>query len=89
VRGTGDWPTQAVASLFISTAPEWAPEIAGRMTGVGSVRTSELLAVSFRSRGPHFAATFSLEELLKRPSNETTIFDGLRELAEGSPTSMM
>jgi len=89
VRGAGNWPTQTVASVFISTAPEWAPEISGCMSAVVSKHAFELMAVSFRSRAPHFAVTYSLKELLKHPSNEYTIFVGLRELAEGSPTSMM
>jgi len=89
VRGTGNWPTQTVASVFISTAPDWAPEMFGCMSAVVSLHALELMAVSFRSREPHFAVTFSVKELLKLPSGEHTIFDGLRKLAEGSPTSMM
>ena len=91
-RWTGNassWATYPVASLFISTQPEWDPEIAGRMSCVVSSRELEFLAVSFRTRAPHFSVTFSLEETLKRPSGELAIFDNLRELAEGSPTSRM
>jgi hypothetical protein len=88
-RNTGDWPTQTIASLFISTQPEWEPEISSRMTAVVSTREFELLGVSFRPRAPHFSVTFSLQETLNQPSGEFTIFDSLRELAESSPTSRM
>lgn len=88
-RSTGDWPTQCVASLFISTQPEWEPEISGRMSTAVHTREVEFLTVSFRPRAPHFSVTFSLQETLKQPVGEFTIFDGVRELAEGSPTSRM
>jgi hypothetical protein len=88
-QNTGEWPTHTVASLFISTQPEWEPEIFNRMTTVVSSREFEFLGVSFRPRAPHFSVTFSLQETLKQPSGEFTIFDSLRELAEGSPTSRM
>jgi hypothetical protein len=88
-RNTGDWPTQTVASLFISSQPEWEPEISSRMSTAVSTREFEFLAVSFRPRPPHFSVTFALDETLKRPVGEFTIFDSLRELAEGSPTSRM
>jgi len=86
-RGTGDWPTQSVASIFISTQPEWKPEISSRMTTAVSTREFDFLAVSFRPRAPHFSVTFSLQEILKQPVGEVTIFDSVRELAEGSTTS--
>jgi hypothetical protein len=86
-RSTGGWPTQSVASIFISTQPEWEPEISSRMTTAVSTREFEFLEVSFRPRAPHFAVTFSLQETLKQPVGEFTIFDSVRELAEGSPTS--
>lgn len=86
---TGDWPTHTFSSLFISTQPEWDPEISSRMTTVVSSREFEFLAVSFRPRPPHFSVTFSLAETLKHPSGELAIFDSLRELAQGSPTSRM
>jgi hypothetical protein len=89
MRNTSDWPTQTVASLFISTQAEWEPEISSRMTTVVSTRELEFLGVSFRPRAPHFSVTFSLEDTLKYPSGELTIFESLRELAEGSPTSRM
>jgi|GEM_PF-1387505 hypothetical protein len=90
MRNTGDWPTQTVASLFISTQPEWEPEISSRMMTVVSSRGEfEFLGVSFRPLPPHFTVTFALEETLKHPSGELAIFDSLRELAEGSPTSRM
>jgi hypothetical protein len=59
------------------------------MTTVVSTRELEFLGVSFRSHEPHFSVTFSLQEMLNQPSGELTIFDSLRELAEGSPTSRM
>lgn len=86
---TSNWPTHTLPALFISTQPEWDPEIAGRMSCVVSNRELEFLAVSFRPRTPHFSVTLSLEETLKRPSGELAIFDSLRELAAGSPTSRM
>jgi hypothetical protein len=86
-RNTAEWPTHSVASLFISTQPEWEPEIASCMTTVVSARELEFLGVSFRPRAPHFSVTFSLQETLKHPSGELAIFDSLRELAEGAPTS--
>ncbi len=89
VRNTGDWPMHTVASLFISTVPEWEPEITCRMSGVVSMREFELLGVSFRSLEPQFSVTLPLRETLKHASDELAIFDGLRELAEGSPTSRM
>jgi hypothetical protein len=88
-RNTGDWPTHSVASLLISTQPEWEPEISNRMTTVVSNREFEFICVSFRPRTPHFMVTFSIQETLKHPSSELAIFDSLRELAEGSPTSRM
>jgi len=87
-RSTGDWPTQSVASLFISTQPEWEAEISSRMTTAVSTRELEFLGVSFRPRAPHFSVTFSLHETLKQPIGEATIFDSVRELA-GSSTSRM
>jgi hypothetical protein len=89
MRNTGAWPTHPVASLFISTLPEWQPEIAGRMTCVVSNRDLEFLAVSFRPRPPQFSVTFSLQETLKRAGTDLAIFESLRELAESSPTSRM
>jgi hypothetical protein len=88
MRNTSDWPTHTFASLFISTQPEWAPEISNRMAAVVSARELEFLAVSFRPRPPHFSVTLSLAETLKHPSGELAIFDCLRELAESSPTRL-
>ncbi len=88
-RNAADWPTHPVASLFISTQPEWEPEITSRMTTVVSSREFEFLNVSFRPRSPHFSVTFSLQDTMKHPNGELAIFDSLRELAEGSPTSRM
>jgi hypothetical protein len=88
-RNTGDWSTHSVASLLISTQSEWEPEISNRMSTVVSTREFEFMCVSFRPRAPHFSVTFSLHETLKHPSGELAIFDSLRELAEGSPTSRM
>lgn len=89
MQNTGDWPTHTVATLFISNQPEWDPEVSGRMTSVVSTREFEFLEVSFRPRPPQFSATLSLEETLQHPRGELAIFDCLRELAEGSPTSRM
>ncbi len=89
MRNTGDWPTQTVATLFISNQPEWEPEISGRMAGVVSIREFEFMDVAFQPRTPQFSVTFSLQEVLKHPSGELAIFDSLRELAEGSSTSRM
>jgi hypothetical protein len=89
MQNTGDWPTHTVATLFISSQPEWEPEISGRMSSVVSTREFEFLEVSFRPRPPQFSVTFSLEETLQHPRGELAIFDCLRELAEGSPTSRM
>jgi len=86
---TGNWPNHPVASLFISTQSDWEPEIAGRMNCVASSRELKYLMVSYRRRTPHFSVTFSLQETLERPRGELAIFDSLRELAEGSPTSRM
>jgi hypothetical protein len=88
-RNTGTWATQPLASLFISTLPEWEPEIAGRMTGVVSSRDLEFLAVSFRPRPPQFSVTFSLQETVTRAGAELAIIESLRELSESSPTSRM
>lgn len=89
MRNTDRWPTQSVASLFISTQPEWEPEISNRMTAVVAAREFDFLAVSFRTRAPHFSVTFALGETLEHPGTELVIFDSLREIAEGSPTSRM
>jgi hypothetical protein len=86
---TGGWPQCTVATLFISTQPAWQPQLSGRINGVVATRNFEFLAVSFRPRPPHFSVTFSLQETLRHPSGELAIFDSLRELAEGSPTSRM
>jgi hypothetical protein len=75
--------------MFISTQPQWEPEISSRMTTVVSTREFEFLGVSFRPRAPHFSVTFSLQETMNHPTGELAIFDSLRELAEGSPTSRM
>lgn len=88
-RNSSSWPRHSVASLFISTQPDWDPEITARMSGVVSARDLDFLAVSFRPRAPHFSVTFSLDETLKHPGGELAIFDCLRELAQGSPTSRM
>ncbi len=89
MQNTGDWPTHTVATLFISSQPEWEPEISGRMTSVVSTHEFKFLEVSFRPRSPQFSVTFSLKEALQHPRGELAIFDCLRELAEGSPTSRM
>jgi hypothetical protein len=88
-RNTADWPTHNFPTLFISTQPEWDREVASRMKTVVANREIEFLGVSFRSRPPHFSVTFLLPEILKHPSGEMAIFESLRELAEGSPTSRM
>jgi hypothetical protein len=59
------------------------------MNCVASSRELKYLMVSYRRRTPHFSVTFSLQETLERPRGELAIFDSLRELAEGSPTSRM
>lgn len=88
-HSNSSWPRHPVASLFISTQPDWDPEITARMSGVVSARELDFLAVSFRPRAPHFSVTFSMDETLKRSDGELGIFECLRELAEGSPTSRM
>jgi hypothetical protein len=89
MRNTSDWPTQTVATLFISNQPAWEPEISGRMAGVLSTREFEFMGVSFRPHTPQFSVMFSLQETLQHPSGELAIFDSLRELAEGSSPSRM
>jgi hypothetical protein len=89
MRNTDNWPTHPVAALFISTQPEWEPEISCRMNTVVGAREFDFLAVSFRPRAPHFSVTIALGEALEHPGAELAIFDSLRELAEGSPTSRM
>jgi hypothetical protein len=89
MKNTGDWPTHTVATLLISNQPEWEPEVSGRMTSMVSMREFEFLEVSYRLRRPQFSVTFSLKETLQHSSGELAIFDCLRELAEGSPTSRM
>lgn len=89
MRNTDHWPTHKFSSLFISTQPEWEPEISSRMNAVTSTRELEFLAVSFRPRPPHFSVTLSLTETLQHPSGELAIFESLRELAESSPTSRL
>jgi hypothetical protein len=89
MRNTGEWPTHSIATLFISNQPEWEPEISGRIAGVVTTREFEFMGVTFRPRAPQFSVMFSLREALKHPSGELAIFDGLRELAEGSSTSRM
>jgi len=89
MRNTSSWPTYPMASLFISTQPEWEPEISSRMSTVVSARNLNYLAVSFRPHAPHFSVTFALGETMDHPGGELAIFEGLRELAEGSPTSRM
>lgn len=89
MRKSGDWPTHTVATLFISNQPEWEPEISCRMTGVVSSREFEFIGVSFRPLSPQFSVKFSLKEALEHPSGELAIFEGIRELAEGSSTSRM
>jgi hypothetical protein len=86
---SGEWSTYTVATLYISTQPAWSPQISGHMNGVVSNREFEFLAVSFHPCAPHFSATFSLQETLRHPSGDLAIFDSLREIAEGSPTSRM
>jgi hypothetical protein len=86
-RGLKDWPTHPLPSLFISTQPEWQPEISSRLSSVVSVRECNFLSVSFRTRPPHFTVTFALAETLAQRTDGPTIFDSLRLLAESSPTS--
>jgi hypothetical protein len=86
-QSSSSWPT--VATLFISTQPSWEPQHSCRINGVVATRDFDFLAVSFRTRPPHFSVTFSLQETLRHASGELAIFDSLRELAEGSPTSRM
>jgi hypothetical protein len=59
------------------------------MTTAVSAREIDFLEVSFRAQEPHFAVTFLLQEIERHPCGELTMFDSLRELAEGSPTSRM
>lgn len=89
MRIDGGWPTQSLSTLFISTQPEWEPEISGRISTAVAVRELEFQTVTFRPGAPHFSVTFSLCESLAHPERELTIFDSLRELAEGSPTSRL
>jgi hypothetical protein len=89
MRIDGDWPTAPVASLFISTQPEWEPEISNRMSAVLAARELDVLGIAFRPRAPHFSVTLSLSDSLKNPGGELTVFASLRELAQGSPTSRL
>ena len=88
-KASRNWSTQTVATLYLSTQPVWEPQIAERMSGALAIRDFDSLAVSFRRSEPHFSATFSLQEAMRQPSGELTIFDNLRELAEGPHTSRM
>jgi hypothetical protein len=88
-KGLRNWPTYSISTLYLSTQPTWEPRISDHMNGALSIRDFEFLAVSFRPREPHFSVAFSLEDALRNPSGELTIFDNLRVLAEGSPTSRM
>jgi hypothetical protein len=83
------WPRHTIATLYISTQPSWEPQLSGRIHGVAATRDFDFLSVSFRTRPPHFSVTVSLQETLRHPSGELAIFESLRELAEGSPTSTM
>lgn len=82
-------PRHTVATLFISTQPTCDAQLSSRINGVVATRDFECLAVSFRPSPPHFSVTFSLQETLRRPCGELAIFDSLRDLAQGSPTSRM
>ena len=81
--------THMVATLLISTQPVCQPKLSGRINGVVAAHQFDALAVSFRPSPPHFSVTFSLEEALRHPAGELPIFESLRELAQGSPTSRM
>lgn len=78
-----------IATLYISTQPAWEPQLSGHINGVVATRDFDFLSVSFRTRPPHFSVTVALQETLRHPSGELAIFESLRELAEGSPTSRM
>ena len=88
-KDSRSWSTQTVATLYLSTEPVWEPQIADRMSGALAIREFDCLAVSFRRSEPHFSVTFSLQEAMRQPRGELTIFDNLRELAEGPHTSRM
>ena len=83
------WSTHKVATLYLSTQPTWEAQIAERMSGAVAIREFEYLAVAFHQREPHFSVTFSLQEAMRHPGGELTIFDNLRELAEGPHTPRM
>ncbi len=89
IREGRNWSTHTVATLYLSTQPTWEPQIAERMSGTLASREFDYLAVSFRRSEPHFSVTFSLQEAMQQPCGELSIFDNLRELAEGSHTSRM
>jgi hypothetical protein len=84
-----NWSTHRVATLYLSTQPTWETQIAERMSGALAIRDFDYLTVSFRRSQPHFTVTFSLQEAMKQPCGQLTIFDNLRELAEGPHTSRM
>jgi hypothetical protein len=88
-RDSSRWPRHTIATLYISTQPAWEPHLSSRINGVAATREFDFLSVSFRTRPPHFSVTVSLQETLRHPSGELAIFESLRELAEGSPTSTM
>jgi hypothetical protein len=89
MRIDGQWSTAKVVSLFISSQPEWQPEISSRMSAVVCARELEFLSISFRPRTPNFSVTFLLRASLADPPGELKVFESLRELAESSPTSRM
>jgi hypothetical protein len=80
---------RTIATLYISTQPAWEPQLSSRIHGVVATRDFDFLSVSFRTRPPHFSVSVSLQETLRHRSGELAIFENLRELAEGSPTSRM
>ena len=85
----GNWSTHTVATLYLSTQPVWEPQISERMSGALATREFDYLTVSFRRSEPHFSVSFSLQEAMGQPGGELTIFENLRELAEGHHTSRM
>jgi hypothetical protein len=90
-RSSAEAPTglhrYPVATLYLSTQPTWKPEVIEHMGGALSIEEFDFLAVSFRPRKPHFSVTFALHEALRRRGGDLAIFDSLRELASGPPTS--
>ncbi len=79
---------ERLGPFVLTTKAEWQQNVINMMETVSCSDHCEFISVSFNPETPNFAATMPLDCMKPGSQYRATIFETMRELAQGASTSM-